>query len=82
MAKPGEVRYDDEGNDKTWEDDDVTAYWLEHYVGSDTLCILCKNRGRVDLAYTGYTVKGDLIEKPFCICPNGQVLRWHKNRGN
>jgi hypothetical protein len=77
MSKPGEERFDEEGNNKIWEDDDVTSYWLKHYVGDDGNCALCGNHGRVELGSADYTADGKVIEKPFCICPNGQAMRWH-----
>jgi hypothetical protein len=66
MAKPGDVRFDEEGNNKTYEDDDVTNYWLKHYVGGRG-CALCDNSGILEVESGRY----------FCICPNGQAMRWH-----
>jgi len=70
MSKPGEERYDEEGNNKTWEDDDVTEYWLKHYSSTGT-CDLCDNTGVIYPRYHTQT-KGY-----FCFCPNGQAMRWH-----
>lgn len=69
---PGVPRTDEEGNNKIYEHEVVTDYWLKNYVGPDSLCVLCKNSGRIKLE--GQTV--------FCICPNGQAIRWYSNPAN
>ena len=66
MAKPGDVRFDEEGNNHVWEDDDVTTYWLKHYT-KNPLCDLCENKGIIEVRSGRY----------FCICPNGQAMRYH-----
>lgn len=71
MAKTGEVRYDEEGNDKTYEDDDVSDYWMKHYVTAQAMCSLCDCSGVIDV--TVHRHPG----RYFCICPNGQAMRWH-----
>lgn len=53
------------------EDRHVTEYWLEHYVGERSLCVLCANTGMVNTVPRA-TLTG---AKTFCICPNGQVRR-------
>lgn len=70
MAKTGDVRYDEEGNNKTYEDDDVSDYWLKHYCNGPT-CDLCDNTGVIKI------VVHRRPGKYFCICPNGQAARWH-----
>ncbi len=63
----GVVRHDEEGNDKTYEDEHVSEYWVKHYIGPNGLCALCDNSGKIKTEKSGYH---------FCICPNGQVMRW------
>lgn len=65
MTVTGVVCTEDEGNDKTYEHEAVTAYWLEHYC-TVLRCDLCGNKGvliRTDGTAT------------YCICPNGQTMR-------
>lgn len=56
---------DAEGNNKQYETAAITAYWLEHYATASG-CKLCNNSGRAI---------GD-----FCICPNGQAMRYHSKK--
>lgn len=53
----------------------VEEYWHEHYV-SNGLCSLCANSGIIDT--TGITSAGGspVGRQNFCLCPNGQTLRW------
>lgn len=71
---PGVAREDDEGNDKTYEHEMVTKYWLDHYCTEH--CTLCGNSGIIDTRAVT-TPAGISV----CICPNGQAMRWHKAAG-
>lgn len=59
--------YDEEGNDVTYLREAITNYWHEHYVVGG-MCGLCANRG----------VLAGLNLRTYCICPNGQAMRYHK----
>lgn len=74
---PGVERYDDEGNDKIYEHEAVTQYWLKHYAPLGVLCVLCGNSGIVDTTSSARNALGQPAgAKTCCICPNGQLMRW------
>lgn len=56
----------------------VTKYWLDYYTSK--CCTLCGNSGIVDT--TGVkTAAGVMVgRKNFCICPNGQELRYNSKK--
>ena len=57
----------------------VSNYWLKYYIGSSSLCTLCGNTGIIDTSETAISPKG--IKSGcinFCICPNGQSLRFRE----
>jgi hypothetical protein len=57
----------------------ITDYWLKYYtVDSSTLCQLCANTGV--LFINTFSPAGVLVRgKQFCICPNGQAMRFHES---
>jgi hypothetical protein len=59
----------------------IVDYWHAHYVtdGKNTICSLCGNNGVVDTRNTAVSSAGESVGRlNFCICPNGQLLRYHK----
>jgi hypothetical protein len=53
----------------------VEQYWLEHYT-LHGLCSLCGNSGRIKVTYRIRRYDEKVERSDFCICPNGQTLRW------
>lgn len=64
---------DAEGNDKTYENEAVTLYWLEHYTGAP-LCELCDNSGMIRKVTEIHP--RTVFSASWCICPNGQKMRY------
>lgn len=58
------------------ENEAITDYYFKHYAGRH--CSLCGNSGIIDT--TGVkTPRGIPVgKKNYCICPNGQALRFHR----
>lgn len=58
----------------------ITDYWLKYYTTpTSTLCELCANNGRIRVAPVSPAgIK--IFTDTFCICPNGQVMRYNEAR--
>lgn len=55
----------------------VSNYWAAFYVSKNHLCSLCGNRGVLDTFRIAISAAGvNSGGKLFCICPNGQAMRW------
>lgn len=61
---------------KTWKDNThVTKYWLKHYVNQGH-CSLCGNSGFIDTTGVTTAAGRSVGRKNYCICPNGQCIRF------
>ncbi len=59
----------------------VTDYWLEFYINNGH-CSLCGNHGYIDTTGVRTPAGLEVGRKNFCICPNGQAMRYHTGKGD
>lgn len=58
----------------------VVEYWLKNYVRKN-MCSLCGNSGRIDTRGTRTAAGVEVGDVHCCICPTGQVIRYHEEGG-